>query len=122
MGFFRLMIALGMLAMSMPLVSMTAAAHSPLASSSPSDGAVVASAPEAIEMIFRGKARLVRFRLTSADGAEVALGEDHLMVQATRHRVMVPSMGAGDFTARWRAMSEDGHVLKGDFSFRVGAE
>lgn len=97
-------------------------AHSPLTSTSPSDGTALVGAPDAIEMNFRGKARLIRFSLTAADGGEVALGTDHLMVEASYHRVALPPIGAGDFTANWRAMSEDGHILKGDFSFRIGTD
>ena len=62
------------------------------------------------------------FTLTGADGGEVVLGKDHLMVEASHHRVILPPVGADSFTARWRAMSEDGHILKGEFSFRVGAD
>ena len=110
------------LAVASSFLSVAAHAHSPLTSTNPSDGAVVARAPEAIEMNFRGKARLIRFSLTGADNGEVALGKDHLMVEASYHRVTLPPVGADEFTAEWRAMSEDGHILKGDFSFRVGAD
>jgi len=114
--------ALCALILTVALAAATAYAHSPLASASPSDGAVVAGAPEAIEMNFRGKVRLVRFTLTGADGGDVALGKDHLMVESSYHRVVLPPVDADAFTARWRAMSEDGHILKGEFSFRVGAD
>jgi methionine-rich copper-binding protein CopC len=120
MKLIRLMMVIGALAFAMPLVSLKAAAHSALTSSSPADGTVVAAAPAEIEMMFRSVAQLIRFRLTGADGNDVTLGEDHLMVKARRHQVELPPIGTGDFTARWRAMSEDGHLLKGDFSFRVG--
>ena len=114
--------ALCALILTLTLAAATAYAHSPLTSSNPSDGAVVAGAPEAIEMNFRGKARLIRFTLTGTDGGEVVLGKDHLMVEASHHRVILPPVGADSFTARWRAMSEDGHILKGEFSFRVGVD
>jgi methionine-rich copper-binding protein CopC len=29
-------------------------------------------------------------------------------------------MSAGSFKVRWRALSADGHVIKGDFDFTVG--
>ena len=114
--------ALCALILTLTLAASTAYAHSPLTSTNPSDGAAIAAAPDAIEMNFRGKARLIRFSLTAADGGEVALGTDHLMVEASYHRVALPPIGAGGFTANWRAMSEDGHILKGDFSFRIGAD
>ena len=112
-----LLLLLMMLAL--PPAAMMAHAHSPLLSTSPGDGSVVAAAPDAIEMNFRGKAQLIRFRLTGADGAQVDLGTDHLRLEASRHLISLPSIGGGEFTAAWRAMSEDGHVLKGTFSFTV---
>ena len=102
------------------LLSVAAQAHSPLSSVTPSDGAVLAAAPEAIEMRFRGGARLIRFQLVNdGDGAKVGLGESHLMVESDAHSIVLPPLPAGSFTASWRALSEDGHVIKGGFSFAV---
>ncbi|MGC6454089.1 MAG: copper resistance CopC family protein [Candidatus Puniceispirillaceae bacterium] len=112
-----LLLLLMMLAL--PPAAMMAHAHSPLLSTSPGDGSVVAAAPDAIEMNFRGKAQLIRFTLTRAGGEGVMLGKDHMKVKASFHRISLPSIGGGEFTAAWRAMSEDGHVLKGTFSFTV---
>ena len=100
----------------------SALAHSPLQSVTPSDGAVLATAPQTIEMRFRGGARLIRFRLVNdADGTKVGLGESHLMVESEEHRIILPPLPEGAFTASWRALSEDGHVIKGVFSFFVTA-
>ena len=101
-------------------MSVAAQAHSPLIGLTPSDGAVLSAAPEAIEMRFRGAARLIRFQLVNdGDGAKIGLGESHLMVESDEHRIILPPLPAGDFTASWRALSEDGHVIKGGFSFSV---
>ena len=101
-------------------MSVAAQAHSPLMGLTPSDGAVLSAAPEAIEMRFRGAARLIRFQLVNdGDGAKIGLGESHLMVESDEHRIILPPLPAGDFTASWRALSEDGHVIKGGFSFSV---
>ena len=102
------------------LLAASAVAHSPLQSVTPSDGAVLTAAPEAIEMRFRGGARLIRFQLVNdADGTKVGLGESHLMVESDEHRIILPPLPVGDFTVSWRALSEDGHVIKGGFSFSV---
>lgn len=101
-------------------LSISAQAHSPLQSVTPSDGAVLTAPPQAIEMRFRGGARLIRFQLVNAgDGTKIGLGESHLMVESDEHRIILPPLPAGDFTASWRALSEDGHVIKGGFSFSV---
>ena len=108
--------------LAMPLQALPAAAHSPLISSSPADGDVLAAAPQAIEMKFRGTARLVRLVLTGAQSGEVTLSEQHLMVEKHRHTVSLPAITADEYEVRWRALSADGHVVKGSFSFIVSAE
>ncbi|MCH1475861.1 MAG: copper resistance protein CopC [Alphaproteobacteria bacterium] len=112
--------AVALLAMS--LQALPAAAHSPLISSSPADGDVLAAAPQAIEMKFRGTARLVRLVLTGAQSGEVTLSEQHLMVEKHRHTVALPAITADEYEVRWRALSADGHVVKGSFSFIVSAK
>ena len=113
-------VALAFLAVS--LQPLPAAAHSPLISSSPADGDVLAAAPQAIEMKFRGPARLVRVALTGAQSGEVALSEEHLMVEKHRHTVALPAIAADEYEVRWRALSADGHVVKGSFSFTVSTK
>ena len=96
-----------------------AVAHSPLASLSPVDGAEV-SAPQQIEMTFKGVARLVRFDLVPVDsGDAVDLGKDHLFASAKTHNIAVPDLAPGSYQASWRAMAEDGHVMKGRFTFTI---
>ena len=112
--------AVALLAVSLQVLP--AAAHSPLISSSPADGDVLAAAPQAIEMKFRGTARLLRLALTGAQSGEVALSEEHLMVEKHRHTIALPAIAADEYEVRWRALSADGHVVKGDFSFTVSAE
>ena len=99
-----------------------AVAHSPLISSSPADGDVLAASPQAINMKFRGTARLVRLALTGAQSGEVTLSEEHLMVEKHRHTVALPAIAADEYEVRWRALSADGHLVKGSFSFTVGSE
>ena len=98
-----------------------AAAHSPLISSSPADGDAFAVAPQAIEMKFRGTARLVRLALTGAQSGEVVLSEEHLMVEKPIHTIALPAIAADKYVVRWRALSADGHLVKGSFSFTVGS-
>ena len=112
-------IAVAFLAFS--LQAFPAVAHSPMSSSSPADGEVLAAAPHALEMKFRGTARLVRVTLTGAQSGEVTLSEEHLMVEKHRHMVALPAIAEDKYMVRWRALSADGHLVKGSFSFTVGS-
>ena len=113
-------IAVALLAISLQVLPV--AAHSPLISSSLADGDVLAAAPQAIKMKFRSTARLVRLALTGAQSGEVTLSEEHLMVEKHRHRVLLLAIAADEYEVRWRALSADGHLVKGSFSFTVGSE
>jgi len=103
------------------LQAFPAVAHSPMSSSSPADGEVLAAAPRALEMKFRSEARLVRLTLTGAQSGEVTLSKEHLMVEKHRHTVVLPAIAADKYVVRWRALSADGHLVKGSFSFTVGS-
>ena len=108
------------LTMFMPVM---AAAHSPLTSVTLADGAQLATAPQTIEMRFRDPSRLIRFALAGdGDGTDVVLGDDHLMVESADHTVTLPPLTAGRYIASWRAMSEDGHVIKGRFAFTIASQ
>ena len=101
------------------LLSLPASAHSPLLSSNPADGASVTAAPEAFKMRFKGMARLVRFTLSGETSGDIELGKGHLMVEAQEHTIRLPALGADGYEVRWRAMSADGHVIKGGLSFTI---
>ena len=96
-----------------------AMAHSPLSKSMPADGETVSSTPAELQLQFRGEAKLVKLSL-SQDGTDIPLGDSHLMQIATQHVVALPTLSAGSFEVRWRALSADGHVIKGNFDFTVG--
>ena len=116
------MASIAVVVLSVSLQALSAAAHSPLISSSPADGDVLAAVPNSIEIKFRGTARLVRLALTGAQSGEVTLSEEHLMVEKHRHTVALPAIAADEYEVRWRALSADGHLVKGSFSFTVGSE
>ena len=104
-------------------LSSAATAHSPLIAVTPEDGARLPVPPAAIDMRFRDPSSLIRFALVGeGDGADIVLGDDHLMAKSADHTVTLPALAAGRYTASWRAMSQDGHVIKGRFSFNVAPE
>jgi len=114
---------------------LSAFAHSPLTSLSPQDGASLGQSPSQIEMVFKLPAKLIKVEMRklttkrngsflrrligSREGDEVALRKDFLMKLAEKHFISVPSLTDGKYSVAWRAMGEDGHIIKGDFSFKV---
>lgn len=117
------------------MLPVSASAHSPLVSLSPQDGASLDQTPSQIEMVFKSPAKLIKvdmLKLTASnndslfgslfggsEGDEISLQEDFLMKVAEKHIIALPSLISGNYSVSWRAMGQDGHLIKGDFSFAV---
>jgi len=118
------------------LFPLSALAHSPLSNVSPEDGAKLDDAPLEISMVFKSPAKLIKFELRKDrpgakksllgglfgnDGGEVVqLPNAVLMEMSDTHVIPLPKITGGDYQVKWRAMGEDGHVIKGDFGFSFG--
>ena len=117
------------------VLPMIANAHSPLVSSSPKNGETLALPPTEILMEFKSPAKLIKVDLTKPsdkqgksllgrlfgadDGESVPLGQSFLMTIDKRQVIPLPSLEAGRYLLAWRAMGEDGHVIKGDLTFNI---
>ena len=117
------------------LFPLSALAHSPLSNVSPEDGTKLDDAPSEISMVFKSPAKLIKLELLKEqasakksllgglfgnDGGEVVpLLNAVLMEMSDTHVIPLPKITGGDYQVKWRAMGEDGHVIKGDFAFTV---
>ena len=117
------------------LFPLSALAHSPLSNVSPEDGAKLQDAPTEISMVFKSPAKLIKLELLKEqasekksllgslfgnDGGEVVpLPNAVLMETSETHVIPLPEITSGGYQLKWRAMGEDGHVIKGDFGFAV---
>ena len=65
----------------------------------------------------------VSVRLIDAEGSAVDTGEAvRSQDDPKAFRMEVPGhLAAGEYTVAWRAMADDGHVVRGDFLFTVMA-
>lgn len=103
------------------LYTTTAFAHSTLRSTVPADGQVLDSVPATVDIGFAEPARLMKVEMTHTTGD---VSETIRVAIPTREPVndiaLSPALaGAGDYSVNWRALSEDGHVITGTFSFSV---
>ncbi len=117
------------------ILPMAANAHSPLSSSSPKDGESLDVPPVQIVMEFKSPVKLIKVVLKKSrskqansflgglfggdDGESVPLGKSFLMSIKNRQIVPLPSLGEGNYLLSWRAIGEDGHVIKGELTFKV---
>ena len=96
-------------------------AHARLVSTTPGEGAVVASAPRQVTIRFDDAVRAL-------GGTTVVENSDKHPVTAGKARargrvlaVPLRRLHDGDYTVRWRVLSDDGHTVEGVFAFAVGA-
>jgi methionine-rich copper-binding protein CopC len=117
------------------ILPMTANAHSPLASSSPQHGEMLDTPPTEIVMVFKSPAKLIKVNLTKSSGKQekgllgglfsggdgdlVTLGTSFLMNTDERHLIPLPSLESAVYSLAWRAIGEDGHVIKGNLTFEI---
>jgi copper transport protein len=100
-----------------------ASAHARLVGSKPADGAVLATAPGDVKLLFDDEIRpaggdLVidsRGRSVLAGPAHRPAGNDSVLVLPLR-----PALARGAYTVRWRVVSNDGHLVTGVLAFAVG--
>ncbi len=113
----------------------TATAHSPVGFVVPKNGSIIKKAPEKMEIVFTAPAKLIKVEFSKVTlnqkkssiisllGNEtltpIKLNKDHLMNESRRHIISLPKLDDGIYKTAWRALSEDGHAIKGEFIFEV---
>lgn len=98
-------------------------AHTALVMASPAAGSTVTEFPEAITLEFNepllviGTSKTNFFDLTGPDGFKVEL--EDLPVDGARlsARITQGDLAPGDYVISYRVVAEDGHVLRGEFTF-----
>ena len=101
-------------ALSAVVLSVIVQAHAKLEKSEPADKATLSAPPAHVELWFNEKpdVKTSKIALRSAAGP-VKLGVVHSMADITG------DMPDGAYTASWQTAGDDGHVLKGEFTFSL---
>ena len=133
---FRTIIAVSIL-LSLPTMAFP---HSPLKQANPMDGALLTKAPTEYKMLFKSPAKLIKFEIfqkgkndnkksssfkslfKKSDGNLIEINYKPSLVLSESHLIKLPKITFGSYEVRWRAMGEDGHVLKGILTFEVKGE
>lgn len=97
------------------------AAHNVLRSSTPADGAVLATPPADVRLVFDQSVVTLgtEVAVTGPDGP-LAL-EPPAVDGETVTQSLPAGLPAGDYNVAWRATSADGHPVSGDFTFTAEA-
>lgn len=97
-----------------------AVAHANLVSTTPTDRAVLARAPARVVVRFDDDVRV------APDNAAVRNGDGSILrgrPAAHGKTLVIPlraNLGDGDYSVRWSAVSDDGHIVQGVLAFGVG--
>jgi methionine-rich copper-binding protein CopC len=98
------------------------AAHLSVLKTMPADESNVSVPPERVQVWFNQQPspRISRLELRGPDGRDMELGK--LEVHSEDRSISAPVPAAlppGTYEATWRAAGDDGHVMRGTFSFTV---
>ena len=117
-----------------PLMALS---HSPLEKAIPSDGAVLTTPPTEYKMLFKSPAKLIKFEIfqkgednnkkpsllkslfKNSNGKLIEINFKPSLVLSESHSIKLPKINHGSYEVRWRAVGEDGHVLKGILTFEI---
>ena len=99
--------------------------HLRLLRSFPAASAVLTKSPDAVRLWLSEAPELplTKISLTDAKGKAISLGpvaRDSVKGKGAVAKIPI-RLSNGAYKVSWRTMSRDGHVVKGDFAFRVGA-
>jgi methionine-rich copper-binding protein CopC len=102
------------------LAAKPALAHTELSQTVPADHAMIAAAPEDVQLKFSEPVRLTALSIQRDGTPKQSLGPLPADTIAN-FTVALPSLDDGHYVVTWRALSEDTHVMSGEFMFAVGA-
>ena len=112
-------------------------AHSPLEQANPIDGAVLTTPPTEYKILFKSPAKLIKFEIfqkgqnskkktsflknifTKTYKKLLKLNYEPSLVFSKSYLIKLPDIGFGSYEVHWRAMGQDGHVLKGILTFEI---
>jgi methionine-rich copper-binding protein CopC len=112
-------------------------AHSPLEQASPMDGAILTTPPTEYKIRFKSPAKLIKIEIyqksqsakkkvsllenifKKSEKKLVKLNYKPSLALSRNHSINLPEIKFGSYEVRWRAMGEDGHVLKGILTFEI---
>jgi copper transport protein len=116
----KVSLAVVLLALALPA---GAAAHARLVGAKPADGAVLATAPADVRLLFDDQIRPAGGNLAvDAHGRSVLGGKPRRQGSRVLVVPLRAGLAKGSYTVRWRVISNDGHLVSGVVAFGIGTK
>ncbi|HLG28119.1 MAG TPA: copper resistance protein CopC [Paenisporosarcina sp.] len=117
----KMIIMMLCMAMSLFIYSATTGAHADLASSSPTDGAILETVPTEVVLKFTTTIDNQVFEIDALDneGTSIASGEPSLNSAKDELTIPLTDQNTGLVTVSYSVISKDGHPIEGSISFTV---
>ena len=95
--------------------------HSQLTEILPKDNVVYTKTPSQIQLKFRSKVKLIKVDLNkvAGDNQKIKLDLDSFKKRSKEFAIPMPIITSGKYNILWRALSPDGHIIKGKSEFEV---
>jgi methionine-rich copper-binding protein CopC len=109
-----------LLAATLALAAFPALAHSELRGSDPAEGARLAVPPAWLELRFNEPVQVTSVTLRDGAGRRVRVALPADTTPRAVHRLTAPALADGAWRLEWRAISADGHPVRGTVRFTIG--
>ena len=107
--------------LALSVFAMTAAvnvyAHGMMKMTYPEDGSMLMTQAERVEMHFQQSMQVVSLKVIGSDNKPVAIKYDRKAAATEHFKAMLPKLTPDTYSVQWKAMGEDGHMMKGSYSF-----
>ena len=94
-------------------------AHSPLTSSVPKTSQTVPAPFDSFQFTFGDMTKLVKITVETEAGEKTDLDLSNHSAPQLEHIIKSEPLSAGHYVVYWRALSDDGHPIKGSIPFKV---
>jgi copper transport protein len=98
-------------------------AHAYLVQSFPGNGSILERGPRSVRLVFSDAIRPTDGNAVTRNGGGSVLEGPPRVDPANHRELVLPLLGGlakGDYTVRWRVLSDDGHTLEGLLAFGIG--
>jgi methionine-rich copper-binding protein CopC len=92
-------------------------AHGNMMKTYPQDGAMLMDQAQRVEMHFQKPMRVVSLKVVGSDNKPVAIKYDRKAKATDNFRALLPTLTPDTYQVFWKAMGDDGHVMKGQYGF-----